>query len=117
MAYLEGTNAVQLPGEIMSKRPISIRPVDPSTKLDQASRINFREVFPVQFNVKVKEIGMVTWNFLQALRRDWLQVQEEEEEGEEEEGEEEEGEEEEGEEEEGEEEEDEDETEDWIVSA
>lgn len=43
----------------MRKDPIRINPVSLAEKLDPRSRINIGKVYPINHNIKVKDIGQV----------------------------------------------------------
>lgn len=48
-----------LPGEYLVKDPIAITPADPTLTMQPASRLQFGKVYPIEMNVKVKDIGDV----------------------------------------------------------
>lgn len=58
-------------GNGMTKEPIQIEPTDPNDKMDPASRLRFGKTFPVEWNVKVKDIGKVNSHHLSKLVRYW----------------------------------------------
>lgn len=43
----------------LEKNPIPVNAIDDRTRLSPASRINFAMHYPIQHNVKVKDLGMV----------------------------------------------------------
>ena len=51
----------------MSKDPIRIIPSSVAEKLDPKSRINIGKVYPINHNIKVKDIGRVDQNSLPKL--------------------------------------------------
>ncbi|RYN75555.1 hypothetical protein AA0117_g6212 [Alternaria alternata] len=76
IVYLSGTDpeTCYLPGEResgMIKQPIEIVPVDSSITLRSESRIRFGKTYPIEKNVKVKDIGMVHPNHLGKLSQYW----------------------------------------------
>lgn len=56
-------------GNGMNKEPIEIEPSDPNDKMDPASRLRFGKTFPIEWNVKVKEIGKVSSSHMSKLMR------------------------------------------------
>ncbi|KAF2791583.1 hypothetical protein K505DRAFT_363700 [Melanomma pulvis-pyrius CBS 109.77] len=60
VAYLSWTEPSQYQGESITKEPIRIQPADAETTMHQASRINFAQTFIIKWDVKVKDIGMVS---------------------------------------------------------
>ena len=76
IVYLPGTDPTTcyLPGEYdsgMTKEPIEITPVDTSIVLRPESRIRFGKTYPIEKNVKVKDIGQVNPNHLSKLFQYW----------------------------------------------
>lgn len=64
-----------LPGEYengMHKEPIQVKPPDPADRnsyLSRASRIRFDKLYAIEWNVKVKDIGMVAdWDMGKLLK-------------------------------------------------
>jgi hypothetical protein len=59
--YMSDTSPETVPGESLSsmKDPIKVIPANPNERLDRASRIRFGLHHPIQFNMKVKDIGIV----------------------------------------------------------
>lgn len=55
----------------MDKEPIEIQPIDPDSRLSTESRIRFSKTYPIEMNVKVKEIGRVHPGQLSTLIRYW----------------------------------------------
>lgn len=45
--------------ERMTKAPIQVMPADETARLRQESRIRFGKIYSIEWNVKVKDIGMV----------------------------------------------------------
>ena len=64
IVYLSGTDSEScyLPGEReagMTRDPIEVVPVDSSVRIRPESRIRFGKTYPIEKNVKVKDIGIV----------------------------------------------------------
>lgn len=62
IVYLEGTNPVRLEGEWergMVKDPIMIIPTNPQETMGPSSRLRCGKIYSIEWNVKLKEIGMV----------------------------------------------------------
>lgn len=62
LVYSQGTEPSYFPGERekgLTKDPIEIIPSNPKETINTASRLRFGRAYPVEWNVKVKEIGMV----------------------------------------------------------
>jgi hypothetical protein len=57
----------------MTKEAIEIQPVDNTISIDPASRLRFGKTFPVEMNVKVKNIGKVTPEHMGRLISYWKQ--------------------------------------------
>ena len=57
----------------MTKDPIEIVPADRNATMDPASRLRFGKTFPVEWNVKVKEIGRVASHDMAKMIRYWQQ--------------------------------------------
>ncbi|MCJ1377602.1 hypothetical protein MMC17_000697 [Xylographa soralifera] len=53
--------------KMMNKEPIQMIPVNQTEKLDPKSRTDLAKTFPVEHNVKVKEIGMISSHHLKRL--------------------------------------------------
>jgi len=53
----------------MIKEPIEIEPVDSTMTLKSDSRIRFGKVYPIEMNVKVKDIGRVSLSHLSLLQQ------------------------------------------------
>ncbi|MCJ1388257.1 hypothetical protein MMC18_001102 [Xylographa bjoerkii] len=51
----------------MNKEPIQMIPVNQTEKLDPRSRVDLAKTFPVEHNVKVKEVGMISNHHLRRL--------------------------------------------------
>ena len=43
----------------MTKSALRVELISPSEKLDEKSRMNLRKAYPIEWNVKVKEIGQL----------------------------------------------------------
>ncbi|CAN9461435.1 unnamed protein product [Alternaria alternata] len=76
IVYLSGTDPAYcyLPGEYesgMTKEPIEIIPVDSSMTLRRESRVRFGKTYPIEMNVKVKDIGQVHPDHLTKLVQYW----------------------------------------------
>lgn len=59
IVYLAGRQPSPFPGEYFTKDAIRVDPADPSISMDPASRIHYAKAWPVEMNVKVKDIGRV----------------------------------------------------------
>ena len=51
----------------MHKDPIQMIPINPQEKLDPLSRTDLAKIFPVEHNVKLREVGMVSNAHLKKL--------------------------------------------------
>lgn len=74
IVYLPGTQPHYLNGEYeagMTKTPIQIIPADSSLTLDPTSRLRFSKMYPIEWNVKVKDIGRVHPEHLSPLIAYW----------------------------------------------
>lgn len=74
IVYFRGTDPTHcyVPGEYeggMNKEPIMIDPADPTIMINPYSRIRFGKVYPIEMNVKVKDIGRVSPDHLSKLRQ------------------------------------------------
>ena len=62
----------KLKGETkLRKDPINIIPVNPKETLDPLSRLNLAKTYPIEHNVKVKEVGSVNATHLRKLINYW----------------------------------------------
>ena len=67
----------RLPGETkLVLHPVNVIPVNQEMRLDPLSRLNCGKTYPVEHNVKVKEIGMVNPVHLKRLIRYWKKMSE-----------------------------------------
>jgi hypothetical protein len=59
--YVEGAHPVMYDGEALTKAPIAVRPAasEPNLVLKPASRLHYGKAYPVEMNVKVKDLGDV----------------------------------------------------------
>jgi hypothetical protein len=57
--YLRGQYPILFPNEYLEKEPICIEPAEAGIKIDGASRLHYSKAWPVEMNVKVKDIGEV----------------------------------------------------------
>lgn len=72
VAYFYGTQPGYLPGEDgMTKEPIEIYPSTSAEIMEPASRIRFGRTYPVEWNVKVKDIGRVMDSHMTRLIQYW----------------------------------------------
>ena len=76
IVYFTGTNPATcyIPSEWeggMQKEPIQVEPVDPSMTIRKESRIRFSKTYPIEMNVKVKDIGRVHPGQLSTLIQYW----------------------------------------------
>lgn len=55
----------------MNKEPIEITPADSTITMDPASRVRFGKTYPVEWNVKVKDIGKVATRHMTRLNMYW----------------------------------------------
>ncbi|MCJ1377600.1 hypothetical protein MMC17_000695 [Xylographa soralifera] len=68
MVYSDNDPPEKLPRETkMNKPPIHMAPCNPTQKLDRASRVDLGKTYPVEHNVKVQEVGMITKIHLKRL--------------------------------------------------
>jgi len=72
IVYFTGTNpsTCYLPGEVdhgMDKDPIEVSPAEPDLELRRESRIRLDKRYPIEKNVKVKDIGRVRPDHLTTL--------------------------------------------------
>ena len=59
--YMSGERPADLPDlHLMDKEFIAVDPASPDQKLHRMSRLDFRRVYTVEHNVKVKNIGQVS---------------------------------------------------------
>jgi len=65
--YVVGTHPTYLHREAIVKSPIAIIPANPKIHLYDASRINFAKHYPIEHNVKVKDIGQVCPEYMTTL--------------------------------------------------
>jgi len=72
--YFENTAPVTYPGEIGMRNPICIRPADASLRMHDASRLHYAKVWPIEMNVKVKDIGEVHPEHLSDLVRNYKEA-------------------------------------------
>lgn len=76
IVYLSGTRPCFLEGEFergMTKDPIEIMPTEPGLTLPPSCRLRFGKTYPVEWNVKVKDIGKVAPEHLTKLVEYWRQ--------------------------------------------
>ena len=74
--YFSGTTPQYVEGEYekgMDKEPIEVEPSEQGAVMDSASRIRFGKIYPVEFNVKVKDIGRVKPEHMSKLLQYWKQ--------------------------------------------
>ncbi|KAF2251135.1 hypothetical protein BU26DRAFT_276633 [Trematosphaeria pertusa] len=72
--YFVGSSPVWLVGEHergMTKDPIAVEPADSSLTMPVSSRIRFGKTYPIEWNVKVKDIGRVVPEDLRKLITYW----------------------------------------------
>lgn len=67
--YLRGSSPTLLPGEYLEKEAICIDPIDPSLRLEATSRLQYSKAYPVEMNIKLKDIGDVAPKDLENLIR------------------------------------------------
>ncbi|KAF1958042.1 kinase-like protein [Byssothecium circinans] len=77
--YLEGHRPYYVGGEQergLTNEPIAIRPTEPDDiKLHKTSRLHFGKSFPIEMNVKVKDIGIVIPEHVSRLLAYWREQQ------------------------------------------
>ncbi|KAL9115305.1 MAG: hypothetical protein Q9187_007317 [Circinaria calcarea] len=72
IVYTSSKPPKKLEGETkMRKDPIHVRAISSSEKLDPLSRVNFSKVYPVEHNIKIKEIGLISGTDLKRLIGYW----------------------------------------------
>ncbi|KAF2439048.1 hypothetical protein P171DRAFT_476883 [Karstenula rhodostoma CBS 690.94] len=72
VVYLNGSAPVTFTGETergLNKQPICVNPVDASVRMEPASRLHYAKAYPIETNVKVKDIGDVAAEHLSVLLR------------------------------------------------
>ncbi|KAH7112799.1 hypothetical protein B0J11DRAFT_541935 [Dendryphion nanum] len=77
-AYLRGQSVQYFEGEAeagMDKKPIEIVPASADIMMNGASRIRFGKTYPVEWNVKVKDIGQVLKKHMRLLYKYWKSTQ------------------------------------------
>lgn len=67
--YLRGRQPTLLQGEYLEKQPICIDAAGPGIRMDVTSRLHYSKAYPVEINVKVKDIGDVDPQDLSNLLR------------------------------------------------
>lgn len=68
IVYTGNVAPTRLPGETnMNKDPIQMEPVTLSEKLDPLSRADLARTYPVEHNVRVKNVGMISKVHLKRL--------------------------------------------------
>jgi hypothetical protein len=76
--YTQGSSPQLLPGEIgITKSPIMVVQDQANSPLHAASRLYFGVHHPIQYNVKVKDLGRVAETDLPRLRMYWSMVNQE----------------------------------------
>jgi hypothetical protein len=76
IVYISGRRPQYVEGEYgngMTMEPIEIVPADATVDFHPASRLRFNKTFPIEWNVKVKEIGRVASHDLVKMSRYWQQ--------------------------------------------
>jgi hypothetical protein len=73
IVYMSGTSPTYLPGESPSsmREPIEVVPTNGKETLDRASRLRFGKTFPIEWNVKVKDIGRIAPSDMSKLIGYW----------------------------------------------
>jgi hypothetical protein len=74
IVHFSGTRPFYFDGEYesgMTKDPIEIVPAEPNATMDPTSRLRFGKTFPVEWNVKVKDIGQVAPHHMAKLIEYW----------------------------------------------
>lgn len=65
--YFVGTEPIALEDERLTKNCIAIKPANAEQTMSPLSRLNFAKVYPIEMNVKVKDLGNVVPNDLANL--------------------------------------------------
>ncbi|KAI8936692.1 hypothetical protein NX059_007084 [Plenodomus lindquistii] len=76
IVHLTGTNPADcyIPGEYesgMDKEPIQVDPANPEVTLSYDTRIRFSKTYPIEMNVKVKDVGRINPPYLGLLLQYW----------------------------------------------
>jgi hypothetical protein len=73
IVYMSGTLPTYLPGESSSsmREPIEVVPTNGRETLDRASRLRFGKTFPIEWNVKVKDVGRIAPSHMSKLIQYW----------------------------------------------
>jgi hypothetical protein len=74
VVYAQGSEPLFAPGEMMTKRPISIVVENNLEKLDPMSRLNFGRVYTVEHNLKVSKVGRIAPEDMHALEANFLET-------------------------------------------
>jgi hypothetical protein len=73
--HMTGARPTDLQDEhLMNKEPIAVDPASPDQKLNEWSRLDFRRVYTVEHNVKVKNIGRVAKRSMPYLQNYFKEV-------------------------------------------
>jgi len=79
IVHLTGSQPTYLPGEWergMKKDPIEIEPTLASETMEPASRLRFGKIHSIEWNVKVRDIGLVSRKHMSRLMRYYKQEEE-----------------------------------------
>ncbi|KAF7179470.1 hypothetical protein CNMCM7691_008403 [Aspergillus felis] len=69
IVYMRGSTPTRRANEPqMIKEPLEVEPARPDEKLDLMSRLNFGKVYTVEYNAKVRPIGMISWSSMAKFR-------------------------------------------------
>jgi hypothetical protein len=74
IVYMTDTQPYCLPAEekdLLINKPIAVEKASGDQKLDHMSRLNFKKIYTVEYNVKVMNVGKVTKDSLPALIGYW----------------------------------------------
>jgi hypothetical protein len=74
VVYAQGSEPLLAPGEMMTKRPISIVVENNLEKLDPMSRLNFGRVYTVEHNLKVSKVGRIAPEHMHVLEANFLET-------------------------------------------
>ncbi|KAH6644151.1 hypothetical protein C7974DRAFT_407853 [Boeremia exigua] len=79
IVHLNNVEPYWLPGEVnrgMTKDPISIEPVEQNEEMDPRSRLRCGKIYSIEWNVKLRDIGMVSSHDKTKLMRYYKEGQE-----------------------------------------
>ncbi|PVH94889.1 hypothetical protein DM02DRAFT_175430 [Periconia macrospinosa] len=74
IVYAQGSNPTYIAGELeagMVREPLEVIPADATVVIDPYSRLRLGKTYPIEWNVKVKDIGQVHQEHLSKLLLYW----------------------------------------------